>query len=94
MLNKTLKAILSVILAVAMCFVTCTAAFAATSNKKSYIKEVFLSYGETDNDAKSYLKDNGYEVLIITLTKVQMILSQMKEPFISAIKQPQMPMKL
>jgi hypothetical protein len=69
MLNKILKAILSVILAVAMCFVTCTAAFAATSNKKTYIKEVFLSYGESDNDAKSYLKDNGYEVLDYNLNE-------------------------
>ena len=67
--KKTLKAILSVILAVAMCFVTCTAAFAASSNKNSYVKEVFLSYGKTDTDAKSYLKDNGYEVLDYNLNE-------------------------
>ena len=28
-----------------------------------YISEVFLSYGETDEKAKQWLKDNGYEIL-------------------------------
>ena len=28
-----------------------------------YISEVFLSYGETDDKAKQWLKDNGYEIL-------------------------------
>ncbi len=69
MFNKMFKAVLSVILALSICIITCTAAFAATSNKKSYITEVFLSYGETDNEAKSYLKDNGYELLDYNLNE-------------------------
>ncbi len=63
MLKKTLKTIISVILALAMCFITCTAAFAASSNKNKYVKEIFLSYGSNDTEAKNYLSDNGYEVL-------------------------------
>ena len=69
MFNKILKSTISVVLAFVMCFVTCTAAFAATSNKNSYIKEVFLSYGKTDSEAKSYLKDNDYEVLDYNLNE-------------------------
>ena len=69
MFNKILKSTISVVLAFVMCFVTCTAAFAASSNKNSYVKEVFLSYGKSDDEAKSYLKDNGYEVLDYNLNE-------------------------
>ena len=69
MLKKTLKAALSVVLSIAMCLVVCTSAFAASSEKNKYIKEIFLSYGNSDAEAKSYLTDNGYEVLDYNLNE-------------------------
>ena len=64
-----MKAFLSILLAVAMCLTACTGAFAASSGKKSYVKEVFLSYGNSDSEAKSYLKNKGYEVLDYNLNE-------------------------
>ncbi len=69
MLKKSLKAALSIFLAVAMCLVACTCAFAASYSKDKYVKEVFISYGNDDNEAKSYLKDNDYEVLDYNLNE-------------------------
>ena len=69
MLKKTLKATLSVVLSMAMCLVACTGAFAASSEKNKYIKEIFLSYGNSDSEAKSYLTDNSYEVLDYNLNE-------------------------
>ncbi len=62
MLKKSLSAVISVILALTLCIGTCTSAFAASSGKK-YVKEVILSYGNTADEAKQWLTDNGYEVL-------------------------------
>ncbi len=62
MLKKSLSTIISVILALTLCIGTCTSAFAASSGKK-YVKEVILSYGDTEETAKQWLTDNGYEVL-------------------------------
>ncbi len=61
--KKILKALVSVILVIAICSVTCTNAFAASFLKNTYVKEFFLSYGSTDEEAKKYLTDNGYEVI-------------------------------
>ncbi len=60
--SKFLSAIISVILVLALCIGTCTSAFAASSGKK-YVKEVILSYGDTEDEAKQWLIDNDYEVL-------------------------------
>ncbi len=62
MLKKSLSTIISIILALTLCIGTCTSAFAASSGKK-YVKEVILSYGDTEEAAKQWLTDNGYEVL-------------------------------
>ena len=62
MLKKTLSAAISVILALALCIGTCSSAFAASSGKK-YVKEVILSYGDTVEDAITWLSDHGYEAV-------------------------------
>ncbi len=50
-------------LVLAICSATCANAFAASTKKNKYIKEVFLSYGNSDADAKTYLTNNGYEIV-------------------------------
>ncbi len=62
MLKKSLSAIISIILVLSLCICTCSSAFAASSGKK-YVKEVILSYGDTEDEAKQWLTDNDYEVL-------------------------------
>ncbi len=62
-MKKTLSALISVILAFAICSSTCSSAFAATFGSKTYVKETVLSYGNTDDEAKKWLTDNGYEVV-------------------------------
>ncbi len=62
MLKKSLSAVISVILVLALCVGTCTSAFAASSGKK-YVKEVILSYGDTVEDAITWLSDHGYEAV-------------------------------
>ncbi len=61
--KKIFRALISVMLVLAICSVTCTNAFAASIKKDKYVKEVFLSYGSTADEAKKYLTDNGYEVV-------------------------------
>ena len=68
-LKKSLKTVVSIILAVALCIGNCVSAFAASSNKENYIKEVYLSYGKTAKEAKNYLTDNGYEVVDYNLNE-------------------------
>ncbi len=64
MIKKILKNTISIILATVMCFVSFTSAFAASSaNKKSYVKEMIISYGNSDEEAKSWLKDNEYKII-------------------------------
>ncbi len=62
MLKKSLSAVISVILVLTLCIGTCSSVFAASSGKK-YVKEVILSYGDTEDEAKKWLTDNDYEVL-------------------------------
>ncbi len=62
MLKKSLSAIISIILVLSLCLGTWSVAFAASSGKK-YVKEVILSYGKTEDEAKKWLTDNDYEVL-------------------------------
>ncbi len=62
-LNKFLSTIISLVLAVAICVTACTSVFAATFNGKKYVKETIISYGNTEDEAKKWLTDNGYEVI-------------------------------
>ena len=63
MFRKTMKAALCVLLSVTVCLLTCTSAFAANGSGKTYVSETVLSYGSTDDEAKKWLTDNGYEIL-------------------------------
>ncbi len=62
-MKKFFSALISVVLVFAICISTCTSAFAATSATKKYVKEMIISYGNTEEEAKKWLTDNGYEVL-------------------------------
>ncbi len=62
MLKRSLQTVISLVLAVVLTFSTCADVFAASS-KKTYIKDVVLSYGKTASEAKAWLTENGYEVL-------------------------------
>ncbi len=62
MLKKTCKAVISLVLAVVLTFGTCANVLAASSKNK-YIKDVILSYGKTADEAKTWLTENGYEIL-------------------------------
>ena len=62
-MKKALSALISVVLAVTLCVTTCTSAFAATFNGKEYVKEMIISYGKTEEEAKKWLTDNDYEVI-------------------------------
>ena len=62
MLKRSFKAVISLVLAVVLTFSTCIDVFAASS-KKTYIKDVVLSYGKTASEAKDWLTKNGYEIL-------------------------------
>ena len=62
-MKKVLSALISVVLAVTLCVTTCTSAFAATFNGKKYVKEMIISYGKTEDEAKKWLTDNDYEVI-------------------------------
>ncbi len=62
-MKKFLSTLISVVLAVTLCVTTCTSAFAATFNGKKYVKEMIISYGKTEEEAKKWLTDNDYEVI-------------------------------
>lgn len=61
-MKKTVKVIISVVLCIACIIQPCTAA-AATFTGKTYIKEMIISYGKTEDEAKSWLTNKGYKVL-------------------------------
>ncbi len=62
MLKKLFRGAVSAFLAAAIAATTCTNALAASS-KATYIKDVVISYGETEDEAKNWLTENGYEIL-------------------------------
>ncbi len=68
-LKKLLRALVSLVLVVTLFMGTCTNAFAATARGNKYIKEVIISYGNTADEAKNWLIDNGYEVLDYNLNE-------------------------
>ncbi len=61
-MKKTFKAIIAIILAITCMLQPCTA-FAATFTGNTYVKEMIISYGKTEEEAKSWLKDKGYKVI-------------------------------
>ena len=60
--KRSWRAVMSLMLAVVLTFSTSVEAFAASSTK-TYIKDIVLSYGETADEAKAWLTENGYEIL-------------------------------
>ncbi len=62
MLKKSFSAIISLVLAVAICVTTCTSAFAATS-KQEYISELILCSASSADEAKTKLAEQDYELL-------------------------------
>ncbi len=61
MLKKSLSAVISMVLVFALCICTCSSAFAASGKK--YVKELILSYGDTVEEARTWLSDHEYEVV-------------------------------
>jgi len=57
--KKIVKSVLTAVLIAALLMQTATCAFAA-SKKTDYVREVVISYGNTDDEAKKWLNDNGY----------------------------------
>ena len=69
MTKRIVNAFISVFLILTTCLLTCTNAFAASSRDKTYVKEVYLSYGNSEDEAKNWLTNNGYEVLDYNLNE-------------------------
>ncbi len=61
-MRKPIKTFLAIFLCAACLLQPCSA-LAASSSKKTYVKETILSYGKTADEAKKWLTDNGYAVL-------------------------------
>ncbi len=59
-MKKMIKSIVAIILCFTCMLQPCTA-FSATFTGKTYVKELILSYGKTEADAKSWLQDRGYK---------------------------------
>ena len=68
-MKKVFSALISVVLAVTLCVTTCTSAFAASFSGKKYVKEMIISYGNTEEKAKNWLTNSGYEVLDYNLNE-------------------------
>ncbi|MCF0120039.1 MAG: hypothetical protein HUJ65_00250, partial [Oscillospiraceae bacterium] len=62
-MKRIIKKAIAVILCMTCIMQFSGQAFAAGLFGKTYIKEVFLSYGYTPEEAKKYLTDNGYEIV-------------------------------
>ncbi len=62
MLKNTLKPIVSVVLALAICITTCTTAFAA-SNKSVYISDLVLCAAKSADEAETKLAKSGYKLM-------------------------------
>ncbi len=61
-MKKIIKVIISLVLCVIFAFQPITAS-AATLTGKAYVKEMIISYGDTEDGAKAWLKDNGYKII-------------------------------
>ena len=60
-MRKTRLRMISALLGVVLTFTNPMQAFAAAKHK--YVSNVILSYGNTDEEAKKWLTDNGYEIV-------------------------------
>ena len=67
--RKFYRILISLVLVLTICFGTCTSGFAATGSGSKYVKEMVISYGDTADEAKAWLTDNGYEVLDYNLNE-------------------------
>ena len=67
-MKKTIKIIISLVLCVT-CIVQPCAAGAATFTGKAYVKEMIISYGKTEDDAKSWLESKGYKTVNYNLNE-------------------------
>ena len=67
--RKFYRILISLVLVLTICFGTCTSGFAATGGGSKYVKEMVISYGDTADEAKAWLTDNGYEVLDYNLNE-------------------------
>ncbi len=67
-----MKSLIKPLISLILCAVIILQPFtvsAASSSKKTYVMEIILSYGNTDDDAKNWLTDNGYTVLNYNLNE-------------------------
>ncbi|MCF0120044.1 MAG: hypothetical protein HUJ65_00275, partial [Oscillospiraceae bacterium] len=67
-MRKIIRKVIAVMLCVA-CIVQFSGQAFAAGIFKTYVKEVFLSYGNTPEEAKKWLTDNGYEVVDFNLNE-------------------------
>ncbi len=67
-MKSLIKPLISLILCAVIVFQP-FAVSAASSSGKTYVKEMILSYGNTEDDAKNWLTDNGYTVLNYNLNE-------------------------
>ncbi len=67
-MKKTIKIIISLVLCVT-CIVQPCAAGAATFTGKAYVKEMIISYGKTEDEAKSWLENKGYKTINYNLNE-------------------------
>ena len=62
MKRKLSTKIISFVLALVMCITTfASVALAAENGKDKYISDVYIAYGSTEEEAKKWLTDNGWE---------------------------------
>ena len=61
-MKKIIKLVVSLVLSVTCVLQPCSA-FAASVTGKTYVKEMIISYGKTENDAKTWLKNKGYKII-------------------------------
>ena len=70
MKRKLSTKIISVVLAFVMCITTpASAVYAAENSKDKYISDVYIAYGSSEEEAKKWLTDNGWEPVGSDLNK-------------------------
>ncbi len=67
-MKKTVKIIISLMLCVT-CIIQPCAAGAATFTGKTYVKEMIISYGKTEDEAKAWLDSKGYKTINYNLNE-------------------------
>ena len=61
-MKRIIKLVISLVLSFTCVLQPCSA-FAASITGKTYVKEMIISYGKTENDAKTWLKNKGYKII-------------------------------